>query len=88
LAEAEESAHYRCDTVAAVVGDFLDAKLFELIDADPSDPFDFFIDRYNDQLIAGFTRNQSNYGLLVFMRDFNDLGKPKKAGERLVGSGE
>ena len=53
-------------------------------DADPSDPFDFYIDRYNDQLVAGFSRNQPNYGLLVFMRDFADVGKPARPGERLV----
>lgn len=56
----------------------------QVVDTDPADPFDFFIDRYNDQLIAGFSRNQPNYGLLIFMRDFEDLGRPLKAGE-LVG---
>ena len=53
-------------------------------DTDPRDPFDFYIDRYNDQLVAGFSRNQPNYGLLVFMRDFADVGKPARPGERLV----
>ena len=56
----------------------------QVVDTDPSDPFDFFIDRYNDQLVAGFARNQPNYGLLVFMRDFDDLGKPPRPGERLA----
>jgi hypothetical protein len=54
----------------------------EVVDADPSDPFDFYLDRYNDQLAAGFDRNQLNYGLEVFMRDFSDLGKPLRPGER------
>ncbi len=54
----------------------------QVVDTDPSDPFDFYIDRYNDQLVAGFDRNQPNYGLLVFMRDFNDLGTPLKAREK------
>lgn len=54
----------------------------EVVDADPSDPFDFYLDRYNDQLAAGFNRNQLNYGLEVFMRDFADLGKPLRPGER------
>jgi hypothetical protein len=62
---------------------FVDADMF-VADTDPSDPFDFFIDRYNDQLVAGFSRNQPNYGLFVFMRDFNDLGKPPRPGERLA----
>jgi len=56
----------------------------QVVDTDQSDPFDFFIDRYNDQLVAGFSRNQPDYGLLVFMRDYSDLGKPVRAGERRV----
>jgi len=56
----------------------------QVVDTDPRDPFDFFLDRYNDQLVAGFSRNQANYGLEVFMRDFNDLGAPPKPGERLA----
>jgi hypothetical protein len=54
----------------------------QVVDTDPSDPFDFDIDRYNDELIEGFTRNQPDYGLFVFMRDFNDLGLPLKPGEK------
>jgi len=61
----------------------VDANM-QVADTDPSDPFDFVIDRYNEQLVAGFTRNQADYGLLVFMRDFNDVGKPPRPGERLV----
>jgi len=49
----------------------------QVADGDPSDPFDFYIDRYNEQLVAGYSRNQENYGLFVVMRDFNDLGSPK-----------
>jgi hypothetical protein len=56
----------------------------QVVDTDPADPFDFFIDHYNDQLVAGFSRNQANYGLVVYMRDFNDLGKPKQPDERLT----
>lgn len=55
----------------------------QVIDTDPSDPFDFFLDYYNNQLVAGYTENLSDYGLQVFMRDFADLGKPPQAGERL-----
>ena len=54
----------------------------QVVDADPRDPFDFFVDHYNSQLSEGFTRNQPDYGLKVFMRDFNDVGKPRQAGER------
>lgn len=54
----------------------------EVNDTDRSDPFDFFIDRYNDQLVAGFSRNRADYGLSVFMRDWPDVGKPTREGER------
>lgn len=56
----------------------------EVTDTDASDPFDFFIDRYNDQLIAGWERNMPDYGLYVFMRDYGDLGSPPRPGERLA----
>lgn len=59
----------------------------EVVDADPSDLFDFYLDRYNEQLSAGFDRNQANYGLVVFMRDFSDLGQPQRNGERLAPGG-
>jgi hypothetical protein len=55
----------------------------QVVDTDPRDPFDFFVDYYNHQLVEGFTRNQPDYGLKVFMRDFEDVGKPRQPGERL-----
>ena len=59
----------------------IDADM-QVIDTDPSDPFDFFIDRYNEQLVAGRDQSRLDYGLTVYMRDFNDLGKPLGSGER------
>jgi len=56
----------------------------QVVDTDPRDPFDFFVDYYNNQLIQGFTRNQADYGLKVFMRDYEDIGKPPQPGERLA----
>jgi hypothetical protein len=50
-----------------------DADL-QLIDAEPRDYFYFSLDKYNQQLVAGYSRNRPNYGLLVFMPDFNTLG--------------
>lgn len=55
----------------------------QVVDTDPSDPFDFFLDYYNSQLAAGYTENLSDYGLEVFMRDFGDLDKPAQTGEKL-----
>lgn len=52
----------------------------QIVDADPRDPFDFFLDRYNDQLVAGYDENLPDHGLLVHMVDFDKIGKP--GGER------
>jgi hypothetical protein len=49
-----------------------------LIDADPSDPFDFFPDHYNDQLVAGYSKTTASGGLLVYMPDYNKISKPLK----------
>jgi hypothetical protein len=42
----------------------------QLIDAEPQDPFDFFPDHYDVQLIAGYSRNTPRKGLQVFMPDY------------------
>jgi hypothetical protein len=44
-----------------------------LIDEDPKDPFDFNLDRYNDQLVAGYSKNTPSHGLKTFMPDADDL---------------
>lgn len=46
----------------------------QVIDMDPGDPLDFFIDEYNAQLVAGYDHNRQNYGLTVHMRDYGKLG--------------
>ncbi len=47
-----------------------------IFDMDPKDPFDFFLDHYQQQLVAGYTKETPGYGLRVFMRDYNKL-QPK-----------
>lgn len=49
-----------------------------LIDMDPQDPFDFYLDRYKQQLVAGYTKETPTFGLRVFMRDFNKLKPSEK----------
>jgi len=44
-----------------------------LIDMDPKDPFDFYLDHYKEQLVAGYTKETPTFGLRVYMRDFNKL---------------
>jgi len=46
----------------------------QIIDADPSDPFDFSIDEYNRQLVAGYSRNTAAHALEVYMPDLEKVG--------------
>jgi hypothetical protein len=41
-----------------------------IADAEPQDPFDFFLDQYNAQLVAGYEKNTPDHGLIVFMPDY------------------
>ncbi len=47
----------------------------QLIDADPADPFDFFPDHYNDQLVAGYSKTTASGGLRVYMPDYGKISK-------------
>jgi hypothetical protein len=49
-----------------------DADLI-LIDMNPQDPFDFYLDHYKDQLVAGYTKTTPESGLRVYARDYNKL---------------
>ena len=51
----------------------------ELVDEDPSDPFDFSIDHWNDQLVAGYSKNTPTRGLKAHMPDYNDLNRQTAA---------
>src|ERR1043166_7907608 len=44
-----------------------------LVDMNPDDPFDFYLDHYKEQLVAGYTKETPTFGLQVFMRDYNKL---------------
>jgi hypothetical protein len=54
-----------------------DADLI-MIDMDPADPFDFFLDHYQDQLVAGYTKSTPQYGLRTYTRDYNKLKNPPR----------
>src|SRR5262245_29151534 len=45
----------------------------ELVDDDPKDPFDFSVDRWNEQLVAGYSKVTRDRGLKAHMADYNDL---------------
>ena len=49
-----------------------------LIDMDAKDPFDFYLNRYKEQLTAGYSKTTSNFGLRVYMRDFNKLPNARR----------
>jgi hypothetical protein len=44
-----------------------------LIDSDPRNPFDFYLDHYKEQLVAGYSKTTNSFGLRVFMVDYNKL---------------
>ena len=54
-----------------------DADLI-LIDMDPNDPLDFFLDHYKEQLSAGYAKLTPDSGLRVYIKDYNKL-HPAKA---------
>jgi hypothetical protein len=54
----------------------------ELIDQNPEDPFDFFQDRYNDQLVAGYSKNTPAHGLHVYMPDYRRLRRSRTTDSR------
>lgn len=56
-----------------------DADLI-LIDMDPQDPFDFYLDHYKEELVAGYTKTTPEFGLRVYTRDYNKL-RTRAAGQ-------
>lgn len=49
-----------------------------LIDPDPRDPFDFDLDNYKEQLMAGESKTTATFGLRTTMVDYNKLKKSKR----------
>ena len=50
----------------------------QLIDNDPRDPFDFSPEKYNAQLVAGYSKTTPSGGLKTYMPDYDDLRRGKK----------
>jgi len=53
----------------------MDQADLTLLDMDPQDPFDFYLDHYKEQLVAGYTKTTPEFGLRVYTRDYNKLRK-------------
>ena len=45
----------------------------ELVDEDPDDAFDFSVDRWQAQLVAGYSKTTPERGLKAHMPDYNDM---------------
>lgn len=57
-----------------------DADL-RLVDRDGSDPFDFYSERMNRQLVAGYARLRADGGLTMFLPDYGDIGSHHEGGD-------
>jgi hypothetical protein len=55
-----------------------DADLL-IMDAEPTDPFDFFLDHYAAQLVAGYSRATLDKGLIVTVPDYRKISQGKTA---------
>jgi hypothetical protein len=56
----------------------------ELVDMDPNDPFDFSIDEWNAQLIAGYSKTLPTKGLRTYVPDYNDLANARAVKGRVT----
>ncbi len=59
-------------TVRALRLTMADADL-TLVDADPADPFDFAIDHYKEQLVAGYTKMTPQGGFCAHVPDYDKI---------------
>ncbi len=53
-----------------------------MIDMDSRDPFDFYLDHYQDQLVAGYTKSTPAFGLRAYARDYDKLPHRSLASQR------
>lgn len=75
---AKNYLHFRGGSVRFGKLTMADTDL-ELLDTTPADSFDFAIDHYNEQLVAGYSKMTPSAGLCVHMPDYNKL--PRHAGK-------
>jgi hypothetical protein len=48
-------------------------SMLELVDADPQDPYDFALEHYAQQLVAGYSKSTRAGGLCVHTPDLNKI---------------
>ena len=73
---ARNYMYYRGGTLRFGKLMMLDADMF-ITELDPVDPFRFDLDRYQSQLIAGYSRTLQSGGLEVWMRDIDKIGNSR-----------
>ena len=66
--------HYRGGTIRFGKLTMTNADL-KIVDRDSKNAFDFSIDHYNRQLVAGYSKSTPRFGLVVFMPDYFKLRK-------------
>jgi hypothetical protein len=59
-----------------------------VLDADPKDPLDFYIDYYFTQMVEGRSSSQPDYGLVYTVPDYSDLRAVRERDGRTVAEGE
>ncbi len=70
--KAENFMFYRGNVLRFGKLTMADADL-QIVDADPKDYFDFYLSHLNEQLVAGESHNQFDFGLVTIMPDYSDL---------------
>ena len=78
---AKNYMYYRGGTLRFGKLMMLDADMF-ITDLDPADAFRFDLDRYQPQLVAGYSRTLQSGALEVWMRDIDKLGGTEVEGLR------
>jgi hypothetical protein len=71
---AKNYLHFRGGSVRFGKLTMADTDL-ELLDSTPADPFDFAIEHYNEQLVAGYSKMTQSGGVCVHMPDYNKLNR-------------
>ena len=72
---AEAYVYFRGGTLRFGKLFMVDADM-EALDTDASDPFDFYLDYYGSQLVAGYHVTTERGGMVAYLPDFGDLGTP------------
>lgn len=77
--DAKNYMFYRGGTLRFGKLTMADADLM-IVDADPSDPFEFYLDGYNQQLVAGYEKNTPDHGLIAHLPDYRKAAGVREKG--------